>query len=254
MRFALAIALLVVACSPPKGAVVEPLAPWRTEEGAKELRYEMLESFIEQEATTPALTLIKQLRDEGETAPILDLYQALALQLEGFYGEAERILVEYRKKEPRDTRGLKALALLYADTERTDEAIGTLQRVVEIDDKDPEAWNNLGFLLLSAGRPEEAQTALEQAVGLDGTIPKYRNNLGFALAANGHWRQAFEAFQSAGRTGEAHYNLAVAYELADDGDQALRHYKKTIEYDPNHAASKEAIQRLEPNGPSEQEE
>ena len=253
MRFAV-LALLLVACGPPKGAVVEPLPPWRTPEGARELKYELLENFIDQGATVEAQALIRQLRDEGENDSVLDLYQALALQEERVYSEAERLLLEYRKVEPRDPRAVKALGLLYADTGRAPEAVELFRKAVSLDEEDPESWNNLGFLLLSEKQYEEAQTALEEAVALDGTIPKYRNNLGFALAANGKWRQAFEAFQSAGRPWDAHYNLAVAYELADQDDQALRHYQKAVEYDPDHEASKEAIQRLEPNVPQDQEE
>jgi Flp pilus assembly protein TadD len=120
-----------------------------------------------------------------------------------------------------------------------------LRKAVGLDNGDAAAWNNLGFLLLSEHEYAEAQEALQQAVALDGTEPKYRNNLGFALAANGHYRDAFEAFQSVGTPETAHYNVAVAYELAGDPNSATRHYERALEYNPNHTASKEAIERLE---------
>lgn len=239
------LAAALTACV-PKSVEVQDMPAWRTEQGALELKYELLDSFVEKGATREAQTLIRQLRDEGEDDALLDLYQGMALAKEGFLGEAERILQEYRKKAPRDMRALKTLALIYADTEEPEAAIELLQKAVEVDKQDAEAWNNLGFLLFSQRQYPEAEEALQTAVELDGTKARYRNNLGFAMAANGHWRQAFEAFQSAGQPEDAHYNLALAYELQDKEDQAVRHYEKAVEYNPNHLASQEALARLHP--------
>jgi len=243
--WALLIALALPACQAPKGAEVQNMPAWQTPDGARSLKMELLSSFIEQGATQDAMTLIHQLRDAKVDDPELDLYQGMALAQEGFDVEAERILLEYRKKEPRDTRALESLALIYADNDQRDEAIGVLQKAVEIDKSDAEAWNNLGFLQLSASHYDEALAALQKAVALDGTQARYRNNLGFAYAAEGRWHDAFEAFQSVGTPEDAHYNLGVAYELQNKKDAALEQYQKAIEYNPNHEASQHAIARLE---------
>lgn len=237
--------LLALAACTPKGVTIEEEPRWRTEEGKRAVRYELLETLSQEDAHSQVLTLVADLRAEDQGSPVLDYYQGRALYGQGFYGEAERILLAYHKQSPRDARALEVLGLLYADTERPQLAIEALQEAVRRDPDQAETWNNLGFLLLSERRYPEAQEALQQAVGLDGTRALYRNNLGFALAANGHYRQAFEAFQSTGRVEDAHYNLAVAYELGEDTDQALVHYHKAIEYNPDHEASQKAIHRLE---------
>ncbi len=236
--------LLAAACGAPKGVKIEETPAWRTPEGARTLKLELLRSLVDQGATSESMTLIRKLREEGETSPLLDLYQGMSLAQEGFHGEAARILEGYLKRQPRDTTAIKALALIQADTGETAQAIALLRQAVATDKGDAEAWNNLGFLLLSERAYPEALTALQQAVALDGTRSRYRNNLGFALAANDRWRQAFEAFQSGGPIDEAHYNLAVAYELQDQAEPALRHYRKAVEYNPNHKPSLDAITRL----------
>jgi Flp pilus assembly protein TadD len=240
----LALALLALGCA-PKGRVVEDMPAWRTEDGRRSLRYELVESLIESGSTQEALLMIAKMREEGESDRVLDLYQGQALAREGFATESERMLLQYRESAPRDARPLKTLGVIYAESERTPEAIAVLRKAVALDDGDAAAWNNLGFLLLSEHQYLEAQEALQQAVALDGTQARYRNNLGFALAANGHYRKAFEAFQSVGTPDTAHYNVAVAYELAGDHVAATRHYEQALEYNPNHTASKEAIERLE---------
>jgi len=201
---------------PPKNRVVEDMPAWRTEDGRRSLRHELVESLIESGATQEALLMITQMREEGESDPVLDLYQGQALAREGFGAESERMLLQYRESAPRDARPLKTLGVIYAESNRTPEAIAVLQKAVALDEGDATAWNNLGFLLLSEKQYPEAQEALQKAVELDGTQPRFRNNLGFALAANGHFREAFEAFQSVGSADVAHYNVAVAYELAGD--------------------------------------
>lgn len=243
--FLFLIVLALPACKPPKGVPVENMPAWRTPEGARSLKMKLLDSFISQGATQDAMTLIHQLRDDKDTDPELDLYQGMALSQEGFDDEAERILLGYEKKAPHDARVYKALALIYADNHQMDKGIAALQKAVQIDKTDAEAWNNLGFLLLSSSRYDEAIDALQKAVALDGTQARYRNNLGFALAAEGHWHDAFEAFQSVSTPEDAHYNLGVAYELQNKTAAALKQYQKAVQYDPNHEPSKQAIARLE---------
>jgi len=236
--------LAAIGCGPKK-RVVEEMPAWRTEEGKRALRLELVESMIASGATHEALKMIAQMREEGESDPVLDLYQGQALAREGFAAESERMLLQYQKAAPRDARPLKTLGVIYAENARTPEAIAVLRKAVDLDDGDASAWNNLGFLLLSQKEYPDAQAALQKAVELDGTQPRYRNNLGFALAANGRFQDAFEAFQSVGPPDTAHYNVAVAYELAGDRDEAVRHYQKALEYNPNHTASAEAIERLQ---------
>ena len=235
--------LALFACG-PKDRQVEDMPEWATDEGREDLRTSILEDLIARGATSEALTLIAKMRAEGDTRSLLDLYQGQAMAREGFATEAERILLDYRKGHLRDPRPLQTLGVLYADTDRPDEAIAVLQKAVALDGGHAPTWNNLGFLLLSAGRSAEAQEALQKAVEIDGTQPRYRNNLGFALAANGKPREAYEAFASVAPPADAHYNLGVAYELAGEADSAERHYRKAVEYDPDHVPSQDALARL----------
>ena len=245
MRLLTLLLLLVAGCATKSDREIEDLPAWHTADGKRDLRMSILESLVDAGATSEALTLLTTMREEGDDRAELALFQGRALAREGFRAEAERVLRDYWEETPRDPRAPRALAVLYAETERPEEAIATLRRALEFDARHAATWNNLGFVLLSEGRAPEAREALQRAVELDGTQARYRNNLGFALAASGQVREAFEAFQSLGPPGEAHYNLAVALELAGEELAAARHYRRAVEHDPRHALSLDALERLE---------
>jgi protein O-GlcNAc transferase len=122
---------------------------------------------------------------------------------------------------------LSALALAYARTGRTADALKTLTATLDIDPANAIAYENIGAVQLDAGRLEEAKRAFERAVALNRESSQGENGLallamraGDRTGAIAHWKRAVE-IQPANF--DALYDLGV--QLARDGQHdAARQY------------------------------
>jgi superkiller protein 3 len=161
------------------------------------------------------------------------------------YTEAESILEGMTKADKRDPEANKLLALIYADTARVDQAITTLQVVVEQLPQDAAAHNNLGFLLFANKRADEAVGVLQKAVQLDSNNALYRRNLGYALVAQGVPQRALQVFRTLGPPAEAHYQLGVALEMRGETIAAGDAYRIALQENPGHLRAFEALTRLQ---------
>lgn len=238
-------------CGKYKNVPISEPEPWRTEEGANSLRFELIDTMIKSDSWPQALSLIGVLRAEGCESPILDLYQGQILMHEGMYVEAERLLHIAKKGMKRDGRPSASLGLLFAEQQRTDDAISSLQDAVELDPSDHSSWNNLGFLQFAAGKCDTAVESLREATRLSGGDPLYRNNLGFAYVCQGENLEALRAFRTTQPEDEARYNLGVALEREGLSKEALTQYRKALDINPKHDHAEDAFQRLVANGGEE---
>ncbi len=248
MRLVLAALLVLATGCASKAAraqAVDP-PPWSTPEGKEQTRIEIAERLIDAGACIEALDLLRLAREDGGLTSLIDLQTGRALYGQGLYGEAEPFLLEASRRLKADARPWRALALLYADTDRPLDAITALQRAVEIDPNHAATWNNLGYLLHTAQRDPSAVPALQKAVSLDSKNARYKRNLGYALFATGKPDDALQAFRAAGTPGDAWYDLAVAHELAGDAEGALVPLRRALEIDPNHPLARQALERLTP--------
>ena len=239
-------ALLLVglsACTPKEPINVAPA--WSTDSGRRQTQLSMCEDFLDHGLLPQAFDLIAAMQKDGLHGPELDYLRGRALYLSGQYTQAETLLVSAAEHMRRDARPHATLGVLYADTNRVEEAIASLRKATEFDPKKAAYWNNLGFLLLSEDDPASAVSALETAVALEGTEARYRNNLGFALAAAGRFDEAMRTFGSAGDPSDALTNMGVAYEVAEQPDTAREHYEAALEYHPKHHAARQALERLD---------
>lgn len=238
--------LLAAACAPQRPVPeAAPEASWRDYESRDEVRINVIDSLMDQGNITGAQAILAEIRSEGRTDPILDYLQGRALYLQGMYAEAESLLAAAAGKLRKDPRPYATLGLLYADTNRVDEAVESLRRSLDIDDSQSETWNNLGFVLHASGSHDEAVEALREAIRLDGTIARYRNNLGFALHASGRPADALQAFQTTGTPADAHTNMAIAWEVQGDSARARDEYLLALASNPVHQPAKEGLGRLD---------
>jgi len=220
-----------------------PEMPWLDDKDGT--RIDIVEGLIERRMPGQALAIITDLRNDGVTKPVLDLYQGQALLQQGVASEAERLLVSARKKMPGDSRPSAHLCILYADTELFEQALTSCRRATSMDKKDASAWNNYGFLLLfTADQPEEALEALERAVTLDSSQERYRNNLGHAQVANGDDKNALRTFMSTASRADAAYNVAVAHERFGQNEDAILYYEQAIQSEADHTLAHDALARL----------
>lgn len=228
--------------APEDEDIIEGLPPWM--ERGEEVRLAVARELLESGSTYEALSIVRDMRAKGFDSPELDLLQGQALREDGLTSEAERLLLEARRRMGKDPRPSEELCLLYADLQRVEDAIEACQRATSVSNPTASAHNNLGFLLLAADRPEEALPECEKAVGLDGAESRYRNNLGIAQAATGDHYEAYRTFKSTQSSADAAYMVGFSIERYGEDEDAIKWYEKALKYQPDHEEAKERLEVL----------
>jgi Tfp pilus assembly protein PilF len=151
-------------------------------------------------------------------------------------GEFDQSLVHYKAVLQRDELNVEAhnnLGLLYRDKGLTEEAVREFQRALFIAPRYVRAHNNLGVTLLDLGRTDAAAAEFRAALALDPRNVDALVNLGLALKANGQLSDAqgslLHALAIDPRNPAAHYNLAVQYEDTGDAARAVEHYRAFVQ-------------------------
>jgi hypothetical protein len=90
---------------------------------------------------------------------------------------------EVLKMAPDHVGALNALAVIYAQSDRIDEALALFRRASDLTPDAAHVYNNIGYALLRADRLDEAEVALQRARALDPANVMTQQNL--ALVATG---------------------------------------------------------------------
>ncbi len=135
----------------------------------------------------------------------IQAYEALAPQIELLnkfdpgqdYQEQLRQSLEYRlQKEPKNRDYAYALALRHVIRRQIEPAIAALQKVVQLDSKNPNAHGYLAFVNLYAFHPKAAQPSIEQALKLNPNQPELYLLKGVASLMRGNITQAWQDWQT----------------------------------------------------------
>lgn len=158
--------------------------------------------------------------------------------------ESEADLKDAVRLAPGSARAHSALAILYDMQGRGDEALEHHRKASELEPREPQYLNNLGFSLFAHGRPREAIKVLREAARSAPADPRIRNNLGFAYAAAGDLTQAAEQFERGGTPAEAKINLGWAYERRGSLTLAFDLYAEAIRIDPTAVRARKNLTRV----------
>ena len=147
-------------------------------------------------------------------------------------GDFESALYNYRQVLDRDDLNVEAhnnLGLLYGDKGLLIDAAREFHRAIAIDPKYGRARNNLGVLLLSERQPDAAAAQFHAALSLDPTNVESLVNLSIVERELGRRQAARQLLQNGleidAGSAEAHYNLGLLEDEAGNRDQALIHYR-----------------------------
>ncbi len=145
------------------------------------------------------------------------LSAALDAQDHGNYPQAEAALAALAKKYPASFEVVESLGVLYAEQDRTADALPLLERAAKLRPGSAVALANLGAAYFKLNRTVEAVRPLSRAAALDPANAQTQSDLGQALLATSQPRLAAEAFKraSAASTGgppsdDLLYNWALA--------------------------------------------
>jgi tetratricopeptide (TPR) repeat protein len=151
-------------------------------------------------------------------------------------GDFENALLKYRavlEQNELNAQARNNLGLLYLDKGLLDDAVRELNRALIIDPGYPRARTNLGVALMRQNKLEEAEQAFRLALTRDPRNVDALINLALVEKARGNVEGAKErlirAVGIAPRNAWAHYNLAVVFDHSGEVARAVEHYRSFLE-------------------------
>lgn len=118
---------------------------------------------------------------ENTTSPVSEV-EGLFVLGRSAHGAGQLALAEERyakvlNKQPSHLGALNSIAVIYAQTERTDKALQFFKRVLALDPQASHVHNNIGYVLLLAGQLAEAESELKLAHDLKPSSLQTKHNL-----------------------------------------------------------------------------
>ncbi len=136
---------------------------------------------------------------------------------------------------------LHALAVLYAQTEKYDDALTTLDKAITADPNTAALYNSKGNVFLRLGKLEDAITQYHKAIELDAKYAVAHNNLGKAHYEQEKLDQARECYEKAitlnPNYSDAYYNLGILLAKLGENKAAIAALNRTIQLAPERAAA-----------------
>jgi tetratricopeptide (TPR) repeat protein len=140
--------------------------------------------------------------------------------------------------------------ILTADFRRkaSAEDLAAYTKMLRGDPDNPLRHDAVASLYLDAGRLDEAISEFRESLRLNPDSAPTQYNLGFALSARGRRDEAIAAFQSALRIdpeyAQAHNNLGALLQLAGQPDAALDHYRRAVSLRPDNVEARTNLGQL----------
>ena len=123
--------------------------------------------------------------------------QAVALQRNGRWAEAESLYLQVLADDPSDFTARHLLGVIRAQSGRLDEALADISLALEIKPDDPEGVLNHANVLKMLDRLDEALAGFERALVLKPGWPQAENNRGTVLQSLGRYQEALAAYDRA---------------------------------------------------------
>ena len=109
---------------------------------------------------------------------------------------AEKALLTILKFDEKNAAAYNRLGILYAKSQKYDEAVECFEIAQSLDDN-PASIHNAGLIYLDTGAYEKAAMAFRQAIKLEGDVPSRYRALAKAEEKMGNTKKAIDALESA---------------------------------------------------------
>jgi protein O-GlcNAc transferase len=154
----------------------------------------------------------------------------------GHLQQAEEICKKILLKRPHYIYALHLLSAIYCQLRNYYNAEKYLQKAVELDPNNADAYNNLGIISKEEGRLDEAVIYLKKAICLDTKNALAYNNLGAVFQEKEKYDEALTLFQKALQLNpgfsDAYYNLGTVFLKEENLDGAIMCFQKAINLNP----------------------
>jgi protein O-GlcNAc transferase len=169
------------------------------------------------------------------------MQQAAALYGSGRWAEAEQLCRTILDSQAQHFAALSLLAVIAAQTRRTQEAADLLRRALAAKPDDATAASNYGNVLTELKRFDEALASYERLLKLKPDDAEGHNNRGVVLQKLGRLPEALQSYERAlalrPQYAQAHYNRGVALRALNRQAEALASYDRALAIKPDFAAA-----------------
>ncbi len=145
------------------------------------------------------------------------------------------------KKAPLNARPWNNLCAVQVLKGHYQEAVKSCEKALSLNDRIPDAYNNLGIASHNLGRLQEARDAFEKAVEMDPDYAIAHFNLAECHRLEGNLPEAVRKYHETLKADPyyipAHFNLANIYYTQGELDKAIEQYRMIIKYNPRVASS-----------------
>ncbi len=196
-------------------------------------------------------SLRHRMSDKKSPGCLWVLLGVLLLGLPVLSSAEDKTLTKLKDKiaaEPNNPNAHFNLGLYYYQNGRYENAIESLNKVIQIDGKDEEALVLLGSVNLRLGQLGEAEKYLTKTLGLNGNNVDARNNLSLVYFNQNKADQAINMLQESLRIQsenvDALTNLAFIYANLNRVDEATGTYRRLIKADPKSLSAYDRLAQL----------
>lgn len=151
----------------------------------------------------------------------------------GRLNEAVAELSRAASLDPKLSQAHSLLAVAYDRKGLRDRAEDSYRRAIDVNDRDPEALNNLGYSLYLNGNYRAAVDKLKKAAKLAPGDTRILNNLALAQTRLGKYDDAYKNFARAGGEFNGHANVAALLIRSGREEQAVEHLEQARRLQPD---------------------
>ncbi|MGA2035165.1 MAG: tetratricopeptide repeat protein [Thermoguttaceae bacterium] len=183
---------------------------------------------------------------QTKTRPDSELFVAVAHLYEesGRLDEAEAQYKKALRESPNDARALLGYARLKDRMGQPQESLKLYQKAVKLYPEDPSVYNNLAVHYARQKQYGEARAALAHAVQLRPNDPKYRNNIATLLVELGRPQDAFTELRAVHSEAAAHYNLGYLLQKKGQAEAAVQEFHTALDIDPSLSQARQWLNRI----------
>ncbi|TRX56759.1 tetratricopeptide repeat-containing sulfotransferase family protein [Thalassomonas sp. M1454] len=169
------------------------------------------------------------------------LEQGFALQQQGNLQGAETLYLKVLKQDKNNQFALNLLGVVCINKNDNLQAESYLQRALQVNDKDPETYSNLGLVYKEQKRFPQALQMFERSLQLNPKQPQTLNNLGNVLASINQHDKAVYCFDSALKIDNRYLdcinNLTQSLKALSQFDKAIQVSEYALKIDPKRSDS-----------------
>jgi Flp pilus assembly protein TadD len=172
-----------------------------------------------------------EVKDEGGSARDY-LERGRAMLEDGRLNEAIAELSRASSLDPKLSQAHSLLAVAYDRKGLRDRAEDSYRRAIDVNDRDPQALNNLGYSLYLNGNYRAAVDRLKKAAKLAPNDSRILNNLALAQVRLGKYDDAYRNFARAEGEFNGHANVAAMLIRSGREEKAVEHLEAARKLQP----------------------